>query len=180
MAIVRLDKVLAGANGNIESVIVYTNEETATLKKDFTNGLFVNLGEVNAEGAGREVHEAYPTAKDGEAEALLVANPELSYDESVALDEYENRQGQAVRAYRLYDGDVITFTEDLLPDGVAVGDVLAPGENGELETAAAGDYRYVLEVFEDAGYELHLDPLDISNSKKAFAMKVKRDYTVGA
>lgn len=57
MAIVNLDKIQAGYNGNLESVVVYTTKAGTTKKADFANGLFVVLGGLLAE-YGREVYKA--------------------------------------------------------------------------------------------------------------------------
>ena len=100
MSIVRLDKIHAGVTGNLESVLVYTDDTKATLQPKFSNGLLVTLGDVNPEGKGREVHEAMPTtAETATGAILLVANTELLYDEKLKLDDYVNGEGQVVRAY---------------------------------------------------------------------------------
>lgn len=170
MAIVNLDKIQAGYNGNLESVVVYTTAGGATKQADFTNGLFVTLGGLLAE-YGREVYKAAPTTNKEDGEILLVSSPELMYDETKKLDDFVNKSGKAARAYHLAEGDVFTFTEDLLPETVAVGQVLVADAAGKLvlqaEVATGLTQKITFEVIEDCGNELHI-------AKKAFAMKVHR------
>ena len=93
------------------------------------------------------------------------------YDETKKLDDCVNKEGKASRAYHLAEGDVFTFTADLLPKAVAVGNVLVADADGKLavqEAIATGlDQKITFEVIEDCGYELHIE-------KKAFALKVHR------
>lgn len=165
MGIVRRDKTLAGYNGNIESVVV-TNATG-----NYSNGVLVTLhGLADLNKYGREVKEAHLTTADvaGE-EVLMVISPELMYDEKKELDDFENKEEGIARAYRLYDGDIVTLTADLLPEDVAVGGVLVAGADGKLVAYASGEYKVAFEVIEDAGYELTL-------AQKAYALAVVRDY----
>lgn len=172
MAILRLDKIHAGATGNIESVVVYADNTYAVAHEDFDNGLFVTLGGIDENGYGREVHSASPTtAETGlTAEILLVASPEVMYDEKKGLDDFKNLEGEVARAYYLTEGDVITFTDDLLPEGVKVGNKLVAGADGKL-VVGTGEARYAFEVIEDSGKELHI-------TKNAHAFKVLKDATL--
>lgn len=128
MTLVNLDKVLSGHAGNIESVIVYGKTLDFPLP-DYTNGLFVGIAGL-AEGH-REAKIAFPAAGT-EDEILLVASPELSYDERLTKEDYKNAEGSVARAYRISLGDVIQLTEDLVPESLAVGDVLVVGTGGKL------------------------------------------------
>ena len=56
MAIVQLDKILSGVNGNLEHVVVYNKDTYATKLKDYTNGVFVALG--GLEDGEREAKKA--------------------------------------------------------------------------------------------------------------------------
>lgn len=169
---VRLDKILSGANGNIESVHVYADDNANTDHAEFENGLLVTLG-AQAED-GREVHQAFPTkASDAGDEVLIVVSPELQYDESAMLKDFRNAPGAIARAYRLSDGDVITITDNLLPDELSIGDVLVAGEDGKLvPSSGAGDYKVTFKVIEDAGYELDADYIE---PLTATVLKVERD-----
>lgn len=139
MTLVNLDKVLSGNAGNIESVIVYADNTAAVALPDYTNGLFVGIAGL-AEGH-REAKIAFPAAGT-EDEILLVASPELSYDERLTKEDYKNAEGSVARAYRISLGDVIQLTDDLVPESLVVGDVLVVGTGGKLvkggaETATA-------------------------------------------
>lgn len=174
MSIVRLDKVHAGARGNIESVVVYEDDTYAVAKDNYANGLFVTLGPIDESGYGREVHASSPTTADAaNGEILLVHAPELSYSVETPISDFVNEANDVVRAYYLTEGDVFTFTDDLLPDGVAVGDVLVAGKDGALVAYATGEYRYAFEVIENSGNELTM-------KENAHAVKVVKDYTATA
>lgn len=163
MTLVNLDKILAGANGNIESVKVYTNGSAATEHEAYTNGLFVALkGLVDGE---REVKIAYPSAGT-EGEILLIATPELDYDERLRKEDFVNKKGSVARAYRLAKGDVISITSDLYPTGTIKGHLLAVGANGQLEKVTSTDDKTV--VFEVLEGETNR----LSTRKKSIAIQV--------
>lgn len=164
--IVRKDKLLAGYNGNLESVIVHDKDgkEVAT-----SNGVFVVLeGLIEGE---REVRKAVLASEADIAEdVLLIHNPEVMYDERLyKLEDFVIEEGKVARAYRLFDGDIITLTTDLFADEVKVGDVLTVKEDGLLgKPADATGAKVLFEVIEDCGNELH-------HETKAFAVQVKRN-----
>lgn len=167
MAIVRKDKLLAGYNGNLESVIVHDNAGTSQVST--TNGVFVVV-EGLMEGQ-REVKKARLADVDDVAlDVLLVHNSEVMYDErKYKLDDFVIAEGKVARAYRLYDGDIITLTEDLFSGDVAVGDKLVVKANGLIgkDDIALPNAKVVFEVIEDSGFELHV-------TKGAFAVQVSR------
>jgi hypothetical protein len=167
MAIVRKDKLLAGYNGNLESVKVHNNAGSATVQT--TNGVFVVVeGLMTGE---REVKKARLAATaDFAKDVLLVHNAEVMYDERLdKLADFRIEAGKVARAYRLYDGDIITLTTDLFADTVVVGDKLIVKSNGLIGKDATNlpNAKIVFEVIEDAGYEL--SPL-----MGAFAVQVTR------
>lgn len=145
MTLVNLDKVLSGRAGNIESVIVYADNTATVALPDYTNGLFVGVAGL-AEGH-REAKIAFP-AKGTEYDILLVASPELSYDERLTKEDYKNAEGSVSRAYRLSFGDVIQLTEDLVPEQVEVGDVLVVGTGGKLTKVSSGSATNAFVVIE--------------------------------
>ena len=166
MAIVRKDKLLAGYNGNLESVKVHNS---AGAKVDTTNGVFVfveGLMEGQREVAKAVLGDLNTVAKD----VLLVHNSEVMYDErDYKLADFYIKADKVARAYRLFDGDIITLTVDLFVNTPAVGEKLVVHTNGKLgedETALA-TAKVIFEVIEDSGYEL--DP-----TMKAFAVKITR------
>lgn len=152
MSIVWRDKVLSSYNGNIESVMVY---DSADKKIEVPNGTFVTLE--GLEGTGREVKKAVLTS--GAVDALLIASPEVIYDgRGDQLEDFVNEAGVVARAFRLADGDVITLTEDLIDEAIAVGDTFVTGADGKLVKAStepdatASPLTFV--VRESAGNEL--------------------------
>lgn len=167
MAIVRKDKMLASYNGNLESVKVYNNAGSATTAT--TNGVFVVVEGLLA--GEREVKKARLGAvADATKDVLLVHNPEVMYDERLnKLADYVIADGEVSRAYRLYDGDIITLTTDLFTEAVVVGDKLVVETNGKLgkDATALTTAKVVFEVIQDCGYELH-------QTMQAFAVQVSR------
>ena len=171
MAIVRKDKMLAGYNGNLESVKIYNNAGTATVES--TNGVFVVLKGLLA--GEREVQKAtLAGASDKGLDVLFIHNAEVMYDERLnKLADFRISAGKVARAYRLFDGDIITLTTDLFSNTVAVGDkLIVQGTAGKIgKPAVAGDVdtaKFVFEVIEDAGFELDTE-------MGAFAVKVIRN-----
>lgn len=166
MAIVRKDKLFAGYNGNLESVKIFDNAGSA--KVEVTNGVFVVV-----EGLleGRETKKARLASEADKAlDVLFIHNAEVMYDERLnKLADFRISADKVARAYRLYDGDIITLTTDLFAGTVAVGDVLTVVSNGKLGVPVdATGAKVVFEVIEDCGNEL--DP-----SMGAFAVQVSRN-----
>jgi len=92
----------------------------------------------------REVFKGVaPAADDDVKDIVLVASPELMYDERKHnLDDFTNEAGKIARAYRLHSGDIFSVTKEAL-DGAAtpaVGDVveLKAGTKLNVKAAATG------------------------------------------
>lgn len=166
MTLVNLDKVLSGHAGNIESVIVYTAKAGTTENEKYTNGLFVALNGL-AEGH-REAKIAFP-AEGTEDEILLVASPEVSYDERLTKEDFVNEKGSVARAYRMAKGDVIQVTTDLVPASTAKGHLLAvkKGKLVKIEDSAVATNALVFEVIEGESNA-------ISNKDKSVALEVHK------
>ncbi len=167
--IVRKDKMLAGYNGNLEHVIVHNNAGTATVKT--SNGVFVVV-EGLMEGQ-REVKKARLADVDDKGlDVLFIHNSEVMYDERLnKLEHFEIQAGKTARAYRLYDGDIMTLTVDLFAGAVNVGDKLIVKADGLIGVATADELagaKVVFDVIEDSGYELHYNT-------KAYAVQVTRN-----
>lgn len=168
MAIVRKDKMLAGYNGNLESVKVHNTGGTATVET--TNGVFVVVEGLLA--GERETKKArLAGATDFANDVLLIHNSEIMYDERLhKLADFRIKANKVARAYRLYDGDIITLTKDLFADAtVAVGDKLIAKTNGLLAKDATNqpNAKVTFTIIEDAGYDL--DP-----NMQAYAVQVSR------
>lgn len=163
--IVRKDKLLAGYNGNLESVIIHdsSDEEVAT-----SNGVFVTVGGLL--DGHREIKKATLASEATKSEdVLLVHNSEVMYDERLnKLEDFIIEKGKAARAYRLYDGDIITLTEDLFDDDVAEDDELIVKANGLLGKGDTEDAKVVFTVIENCGNELH-------HTANAWAVQVSRN-----
>lgn len=115
MAKVFLDKIKSTAH--IESVVA-TDE--------LTNGQFLTLGVLNADGESRVATKA---TKEEDAEVFLADAP-ISYgDPHFDLATYKVKPGNTARAYHLEKGDVLSVTTDLV-SGAKVGDNLTIGDNG--------------------------------------------------
>lgn len=168
MAIVRKDKLLAGYNGNLESVKVH--DTAGTSKVQVTNGVFVVIEGLMA--GEREVKKArLAGATDFDKSIGLVHNAEVMYDERLSkLSDFVIPADKVARVYRLHDGDIITLTKDLFADAtVAVGDKLIAKTNGLLAKDATNqpNAKFYFEIIEDAGYELDV-------AMNAYAVQVVR------
>lgn len=168
--IVRKDKLLAGYNGNLESVIVHDAEGNPV---ETSNGVFVVVEELMKVANPREVvYARLATEADALEDVLFIHNSEVMYDERLfKLEDFVIPAGKVARAYRLYDGDIITMTEDLYADTVAEGDKLAvkaDGKLGKVTLAEGVKPKVEFTVIEDSGNELHYEA-------KAFAVKVSRN-----
>lgn len=167
MAIVRKDKLLAGYNGNLESVKIHNGTGALTAS---TNGVFVKVEGLLA--GQREVKKATLADLDDVAlEVFLIHNSEIMYDERLSkLSDFFIDSDKVARAYRLFEGDIVTLTTDLFVGTPAVGQKLVVHTDGKLgyDATALGTARLVFEVIEDSGNEL--DP-----TMGAFAVQVTRN-----
>lgn len=130
--VVRLDKVLAAHNGNLESV-----QHTV----DMDNGSFVHVG--NLVAGSREVHSVVvpATATISDQEVVLVAAPEVIYRsfDGTQLDAFYTEAGTPARAFHLTKGDVVSISSDMftgLPTDrtQAIGKYVAP-QDGSVKLA---------------------------------------------
>lgn len=99
--IVRLDKIQASYNGNIESV---------RHSADMDNGSIINLGDLIANETELRAVSVPATATLGTAEVLLVASPEVNYEVGKGLKDFTNKANKPARAYHLVPGDIFTVT----------------------------------------------------------------------
>lgn len=167
MAIVRKDKLLAGYNGNLESVKVHNS---AGAKVPTTNGVFVYLDKYMS-GEREVVKALLGDLATANQEVLLIHNAEVMYDErAYKLEDYVINVDKVARAYRLFVGDIVTLTEDLFATKPEVGQKMVVHTDGKLgvDATALDTAKTVFEVIEDSGNELH-------TNMKAYAVKVVRN-----
>lgn len=135
-AVVRTDKMI-GTDVRSELVSVrFQPEDTMT---EIENGNVVKLGAL--ETGSREIYKGVtPAANDDITAIVLVASPEVMYDERKRnLDEFINEAGAIARGYRLHKHDIFSVTKDAL-DGAAtpaVGDVVELKAGTKLNVVAA-------------------------------------------
>ena len=111
MTKVNLDKLQAKSNGNIESVVASV---------EMKNGALIALG---TQVAGeRELLNVLAPAKD--KELLLVAVPEVKYDESLDQLDMSIQAGKPMRAFHLTVGDKFQVERSLFAAAPKVGDIV--------------------------------------------------------
>lgn len=141
-AIVRLDKVQAVYNGNIESV-----QHDADLEQ----GSIINLGALmTGEREIRAVAEP-ATATLGTAEVLLVASPEVLYESGKSLADFVNKADKPCRAYHLTVGDIFTVSDSNITGTTVKDQYLIPADGSFKLTAAAdltGNTKFAAVVLE--------------------------------
>lgn len=117
-------------------------EPAKTVYMDIDNGNVVLLA--GLEDASREVYVAnVPAANSDLADIVLVAAPEVMYDERLRnLEDFYNEAGKIVRGYRLHHTDVFSVTKDAL-DGVA-----APAVGNVVELKAGTKMNVVASATE--------------------------------
>lgn len=131
--VVRLDNMSGTKIGSLIKSAKYLVGTTATA---IQNGSFVTLGALVT--GNREVFEAKaPTALT--SEVVLVATPELIYDETVHhnLDEFINVADKPVRTYVLSKGDIFSVTAEAFVAVPTVGQLIIPTVGATTATAVA-------------------------------------------
>lgn len=139
-AVVRTDRLFGTDNRagliSIKYFVTESNEKVATA---IDNGNFLKVGAL-LDGE-REVFEgSTPAANDSLADVVLIASPEVMYDERLRdLDDYYNVAGKICRGYRLHSGDVFSVTKEALAgaETPAVGDVVELKADTKLNIVAA-------------------------------------------
>ncbi|MEK4025507.1 hypothetical protein [Sporosarcina sp. FSL W7-1283] len=141
MTKVNLDKIQAKGDGNIVSVV-----GDATLP----NGAVVALGEL-LDGE-RELFKA--VAPEAEAELLLVAAPEVKYDETQDQLDFETKAGTPVRAYHLKRGDMYQAEHSLFEATPTKGQVVTGNATyGYKEAVGTEVTKFKVEALTKFGYD---------------------------
>ena len=114
------------------------------------NGSIVKIGDL-LDGQ-REVRKAVtPTASDEIKDLVLVANPEVIYDESRyhGLEEYINEAGKVILGYRLHSGDGFSLTKEGFSGNPAKGKYLTVGTTTKPVIAASAATGVVIGKIND-------------------------------
>lgn len=111
---------------DVRAELVSVRYQPSGTKTAIENGNVVKIGDL--ETGSREVYKgSTPAANDNIKDIVLVASPEVMYDERKRdLDEFINEAGTIARGYHLHTNDIFSVTIDAL-DGnskPAVGDVV--------------------------------------------------------
>lgn len=144
-AVVRTDKMFGTDDRNGLVSVKYMGSDGATATA-IENGNVLKLGALMAIDATAGIYEreiyvgADPAANTALADIVLIASPEVMYDERKRnLDEFINEAGKACRGYRLHSGDIFSVTKAAL-DGAAspaIGDVVELKAGTKLNVVAA-------------------------------------------
>lgn len=129
-AVVRTDKMFATDN---RAGLVSVRTEAA-----IDNGNILTIG--GLEEGSREVYTAAaPVAGDLINNIVLVASPELMYDEHKHnLDKFQNAAGSIVRGYRLHSGDVFSVTKEALVGEPEIGAAVTTDADSSTKLAVGG------------------------------------------
>lgn len=141
-AVVRTDKM---QGTDVRDGLVSVRYQPSGTKTAIENGNVVLLDGLEADSQGaitsREVFKgATPAANSALNKVVLIATPELLYDErKKALDEFRNEAGEIARGYHFHANDIFSVTKDAL-DGKAtpaVGDIVELKAGTKMNVAAS-------------------------------------------
>lgn len=142
-AVVRTD-LLLGTDGRSELVSVrYQPSGTMT---DIDNGNLVTLG--NLEKGSRTVYVGEtPASGDTIADVVLIATPEIVYDErKYGLENFYNEKGTIARGYRLHEHDIFSVTEEAFDGTPELGKMVAINTNKTtLKVVASGGFGAIID-----------------------------------
>ena len=135
-AVVRTDKMFATDNRAGLVSVRYQPGDTMTA---IDNGNVVKLGAL--EEGSREVYKGVtPAADDAIKDIVLIASPEVMYDERKRnLDEFQNAKGAIARGYHLHTNDIFSVTVEALTCAATpeVGDVVELDAGTKLKVVAS-------------------------------------------
>ena len=142
-AVVRTDKLMGTDVRSMLESVKYLGADGST-PTAIENGNVLKVGALEGDatnGYEREVKVgSVPAANDTLDSIVLVATPEVMYDERLRnLDEFRNEAGAIVRGYHLHSGDIFSVTKPAL-DGKAspaIGDVVELKAGTKLNVAGS-------------------------------------------
>lgn len=135
-AVVRTDRMEGTGDRNSLVSIKYIVSTTPTA---IENGNVLKRGDL-LEGEREVFAGAVPAANDALDDIVLVATPEVMYDERLRnLDDFINEAGKIARAYHLRKGDIFSVTKEALAgaETPAVGNVVELKADTKLNVAAS-------------------------------------------
>ena len=143
-AVVRTDRMAGTDVRNMLVSIKYivttgSGDNAVDTETAIENGNVLKVGAL-LDGEREVFKGSTPAANDALDTVVLVASPEVMYDERLRdLDDYTNEAGKICRAYRFHSGDIFSVTKPAL-DGVAtpaVGNVVELKAGTKLNVAAS-------------------------------------------
>ena len=144
-AVVRTDKLMGTDVRSMLESVKYLGSDGQT-PTAIENGNVLKVGALEAIDATNGVYErevkvgSVPAANSKLDEIVLVATPEVMYDERKrSMTEFRNEAGDIVRGYHLHSGDIFSVTKDAL-DGAAspaVGNAVELKAGTKLNVAAS-------------------------------------------
>lgn len=136
-AVVRTDKMFG--TDNRAGLVSVRYQISDNVYGEIQNGNVLLLN--GLEAGSREVYKgAVPTANSALADVVLVASPEVMYDERKRnLDEFINEKGSICRGYHLHTGDIFSVTKEALAgaEAPAVGNIVELKADTKLNVAAS-------------------------------------------
>lgn len=133
-AVVRTDKMFATDNRAGLVSVRYQPDDVIT---EIDNGNVVKLA--GLEEGSREVFKGEtPAANDAIENIVLVASPEVMYDERLRnLDDFTNAKGSIARGYHLHVNDIFSVTKEALVgvETPAIGNVVELAAGTKLNVA---------------------------------------------
>lgn len=136
-AIVRRDLTSGTTDASMLVSLKYFSDVSKLKTAEIDNGNIVAVEGDLLDGE-REIYIAKtPTAATPLKNIVLVANPELFYDETKHhnLDEYVNEAGKTIRGYRLHLNDIFSVTAEAIEGTPQKGKFLNVGATTKLVVA---------------------------------------------
>lgn len=133
-AVCNLDKMSGTEDSSLLVSVKYFDDTDAPAAIE--NGSIVKLGTL-LDGE-REVRKATnPSASDAIKDLVLIANPEVIYDETVyhPLSDYTNEAGKVIRGYRFHANDGFSLTAEGFDGTPAKGKYAVVGTSNKLKVS---------------------------------------------
>lgn len=136
-AVVRTDKMFG--TDNRAGLVSVRYQVRDNVYGEIQNGNVLLLN--GLEAGSREVYKGTaPAANSALADVVLVASPEVMYDERKRnLDEFINAEGSICRGYHLHTGDIFSVTKEALAgaEAPAVGNIVELKADTKLNVATS-------------------------------------------